>query len=774
MAILPFMLGFGSMSVLFWPVLSSAVLSRFSDQTFRYTLHNGALELLWLPVSPEVRRNAKPFISGSLKSITEGISGVGIFVLLYVLTLPQLSLVSLAFCGAWVISLVKLRSLYVSELQSAIAKRQLPLEDLEVSVTDALTVRVIDRTLLEGDAPQQLFVLDLIANLALTPWRETLRKLLAHGTSEVKARILQIASNDQTIVTQEALKELAGKSGSEAIEAIRTIGTAGLGNLRDAVQARIGDVEPTIRAAAFGTLIRLNGDGRASEELSAMLSSSKTQERCAALEESSRIGGTITRENLAAALRDPAREVRAKALEIAAENPDPQVAELIANSIGDPVLYGPARRALAALPTDSVLPVLLNQLDPQLPIATRRASLRAMRLCQVIPAQTALLNEVDGRSPILANQASESLLVIVRSVPISSDASTLAETRRSDLVRTVISHDGVLSELPDREDSLLVRDYLRNAIANFLPSLIRLAALRRPDAPIETCIQIVKSQDRARLPFALELLDTLLSPSERQKIIPLFEQASNSSGARAGHTSEELAPNVFAWLTERIYSEDEWPRAISLDYILGAGSRSQIEGLNWEKIQITPLVREAIVSALHRRPNIEPVLRQRVSIATDEGRSPMLTTLEKTILLKSVPLFSDIAAEELSRVAQIADEQTFKARAAICRDGDNGDCLYVIVNGSVQIQKRGLELAVLTRAHCFGEMAVLDSSPRSADAIALDDTEVLRVGQEQFLETMQSNSHIMQSVVRMLLSRLRLMDEHLADKAAVAAGGKST
>ena len=226
--------------------------------------------------------------------------------------------------------------------------------------------------------------------------------------------------------------------------------------MRDAVQARIGDVEPTIRAAAFGALMDLDGDGRASEELSAMLSSSKTQERCAALEESSRIGGTITRENLAAALRDPAREVRAKALEIAAENPDPQVAELIANSIGDPVLYGPARRALAALPTDSVLPVLLNQLDPQLPIATRRASLRAMRLCQVIPAQTALLNEVDGRSPILANQASESLLVIVRSVPISSDASTLAETRRSDLVRTVISHDGVLSELPDREDSLLV------------------------------------------------------------------------------------------------------------------------------------------------------------------------------------------------------------------------------------------------------------------------------------------------------------------------------
>jgi CRP/FNR family transcriptional regulator, cyclic AMP receptor protein len=124
-------------------------------------------------------------------------------------------------------------------------------------------------------------------------------------------------------------------------------------------------------------------------------------------------------------------------------------------------------------------------------------------------------------------------------------------------------------------------------------------------------------------------------------------------------------------------------------------------------------------------------------------------------------------------VAQIAEEQTFAAKAVICRDGEDGDCLYVIVSGSVQIQKRGLELAVLTRANSLGEMAVLDSSPRSADAIAMEETVVLRVGQEQFLETMQSNSRIMQSVVRMLLTRLRIMDEHLASNASVATGGRS-
>jgi CRP-like cAMP-binding protein len=98
----------------------------------------------------------------------------------------------------------------------------------------------------------------------------------------------------------------------------------------------------------------------------------------------------------------------------------------------------------------------------------------------------------------------------------------------------------------------------------------------------------------------------------------------------------------------------------------------------------------------------------------------------------------------------------------------------VIVSGSVRVQKRGRELAILTRAHPFGEMAVLDSAPRSADAIAVEDTIVLRVGQEQFLEIMQSNAQIMQAVIGMLLARLRRMDEQLADKAeAVASTGSA-
>ena len=767
MAVLPVTLGLGSLSILLWPVLWSAVSARFSDQTFRFTLHNGGLELLWLPVSPNLRSVAKPFITGSLKSITEGAAGVMIFVLLYFLTVAQLSIVALLFCGAWAVSLSKLKSLYVAELQSAIANRRLPPEDLEVSATDALTVQVIDRALAEGDAAQRLFVLGMIAPIPLTPWRDTIQRLLEQGEPEVKARILQLAAYDKTIVTNEALKQLATKEGTEAIEAIRVIGATGVNELRDVIMRRLDDSRPGIRAAAYATLTKLNGSGTpdAREALENMLRSSDVEERVAALEESSRVDGVLTTAMLGAALADPSREVRARALETAATHPCEEHARLITASLSDSALFVAVRTALAALPSDAVLPVLMDQLDKKLPLNTRRASLRAMRICPSATTYSVLLREVDGHWPALANQASESLLVITRKMAVPADAEAIAQKLRSDLIRTAGALDEVVRALPNTDNALLIRDYLETSISRLLPAIIRLASLNQPDSPIEPCIQILHNRDRARLPFVLELFDTLLTPAERHKISSLLERYERAT-SRPGTPvhSDAASPHLLAWLKESVNSEDEWLRAIALDYVLSTGLPVALEQIDWQDVSTSRLIREVFVSRIRRHPDLARRLPQLNVADFEKEDSRMLTTLEKTILLKSVPLFQDIPGEELSRVAQIAEEQTFAAQSVICRDGDPADCLYVIVSGSVRIQKRGREIALLTWAHPLGEMAVLDSSVRSADAIAVEETIVLRVGQEQFLEIMQSNAQIMQGVVRMLLARLRRMDEQLADK----------
>jgi len=125
------------------------------------------------------------------------------------------------------------------------------------------------------------------------------------------------------------------------------------------------------------------------------------------------------------------------------------------------------------------------------------------------------------------------------------------------------------------------------------------------------------------------------------------------------------------------------------------------------------------------------------------------------MLLKSVGLLRDISAEDLAYIAGIAEETEVAAGASIFGEGDHGDCLYIILGGSVRIHKGGRELAVLGPLQPFGEMAVLDGAPRSASATALEHTTMIKVEREQFLDLMRGSPEIMRPIVRLLLARIR-------------------
>ena len=129
--------------------------------------------------------------------------------------------------------------------------------------------------------------------------------------------------------------------------------------------------------------------------------------------------------------------------------------------------------------------------------------------------------------------------------------------------------------LPNTDNALLIRDYLETSITRLLPAIIRLASLNHPDSPIEPCIQILHNRDRARLPFVLELFDTLLTPVERHKISSLLERYERAT-SRPGTPvhSDAASPHLLAWLKESVNSEDEWLRAIALDYVLSTGAAS--------------------------------------------------------------------------------------------------------------------------------------------------------------------------------------------------------
>ena len=140
----------------------------------------------------------------------------------------------------------------------------------------------------------------------------------------------------------------------------------------------------------------------------------------------------------------------------------------------------------------------------------------------------------------------------------------------------------------------------------------------------------------------------------------------------------------------------------------------------------------------------------------------MLTTVDKVLALKSVELFDRIPGEDLAQIALIAEEITFDRGEVVFEEGELGDALFLLVDGSVSVRREGRAIADLGAGECFGEMAILDSAPRSATITATTECTCLKIEREDFYDIMAEKPEIAQGVIKVLMRRLREAIGHSA------------
>ena len=133
----------------------------------------------------------------------------------------------------------------------------------------------------------------------------------------------------------------------------------------------------------------------------------------------------------------------------------------------------------------------------------------------------------------------------------------------------------------------------------------------------------------------------------------------------------------------------------------------------------------------------------------------MISTIEKVLFLKSLDLFSQIPAENLAQIVKIAREVYFDQDQYIIKQGEIGNCLFLIIEGEVKVLTDNDEIARLGKKECVGEMSILDSEPRSASVIAVTDVVLLKINQEDFYEMISERPEVAQGVITMLTRRLR-------------------
>ena len=101
----------------------------------------------------------------------------------------------------------------------------------------------------------------------------------------------------------------------------------------------------------------------------------------------------------------------------------------------------------------------------------------------------------------------------------------------------------------------------------------------------------------------------------------------------------------------------------------------------------------------------------------------------------------------------------------IFQEGDSGEEMFIIHAGKVNITKKTDEgekvLVTLSSGDFFGEMAVIDKAPRSASAVAAEDTTCIVLNEELFEQQMQRNAKIVKKILKNMSARLRAMNEQL-------------
>lgn len=139
-------------------------------------------------------------------------------------------------------------------------------------------------------------------------------------------------------------------------------------------------------------------------------------------------------------------------------------------------------------------------------------------------------------------------------------------------------------------------------------------------------------------------------------------------------------------------------------------------------------------------------------------------------LLQQVPLFSGMEAEDLATLARYLYQKTMHKGQILFQQGDTGDEFLIVTQGAVKVELvnpdgKELTLAILKPYQFLGELALLDDFPRSANAIALEEGQLLALNKRDFLHVVNQFPRMFSPIARQLTRRVRVLTDDIASMA---------
>ena len=151
--------------------------------------------------------------------------------------------------------------------------------------------------------------------------------------------------------------------------------------------------------------------------------------------------------------------------------------------------------------------------------------------------------------------------------------------------------------------------------------------------------------------------------------------------------------------------------------------------------------------------------------------------MDEREVLRTVPIFSELSDEDITSLAHLAIRKRYPKDTVVFLENEEGDFFFTILEGRIKVtilgdDGREVILSMLGPGDFLGEMALLDNEPRSATAIAVEESELLSLHRSDFQSVLNDNRSITSALIRVLSARLRRANHQISTLALLDVYGR--
>ncbi len=745
MTVMPAVFGAASGVLLAFPALAVATVMKFSDNGFQYTIHESTVQALYGPFAADAKVRTRAFLDAVIKPLAYGLGGVALIVFAAPLGTIKLSMISVALVVGWIALIPTVRRRYLAQLERTLAGGRLA-EDSERVFDDPLARAVLVRSLDSPDPRIVLAALDALRGSADPTLLAAFERLTRHRDAAVRvaaverlgphARLTKTRSDDEAIaaalsdpepqVRAAAAHAHAESAGDDAVDALAPL---------------LDDPDRAVRARTTAALLchgGFEGSVLAGTRVTRLVASNNPKDRADAASVLGELGPPGAR-RLVTLLGDSDRTVIHAALVAARTVADARCVPALLQLFRRSATRRQAAAALVAVGEPAVEPLAKMLADEGCDRTVRLAIPRVLRGISSPASWRALEATLGDRDSHLRLRVFAGLSKLRQSTRRPPLALGVVRSLLEREIRETLRLQGAWELHKAAIGTPLMEEEVQFRVLRGVRRILRILELRYPADTLQRVRDRI--EDPARRANAIEVLDTTIEPSLRPLVMPFFDDLPIAD--RCAKAGVGPMPSFEELSTEQCRHPNPYVVMLWLDALAKARH---------------PLARiEAQAALSHRDPMVREAAEAALSNTDEE---PMTySTIEKLLVLRAASIFERLRAEDLGPLAQVAEVEEYATGDVIFAESDPGDALYIVAHGRVSIAHGGKQLATLGAGEAFGEMAVLDEAPRSASATALETTELLRIGSDEFYEVLREQSEIAEGVIRVLSRRLRESNE---------------